>query len=105
MSRGNLVKLLEAAADDDDLRQQLQGAESYDQIRSVAEEHGFDLDAPNADDSWRAARAMARGNGDELTEEELNQVAGGVKCDVHPRMGSPERPSRTRGLLNDDGPI
>ena len=77
MSKENLVKLLEAAAKDEQLGQQLQSTSNYEEVKSLARTQGFDLgDLSEAE----AARTIGVASGEiseELSDEELELVAGG----------------------------
>jgi len=77
MSRENLVKLMEAAAADEQLMQQLQRASSYEDIKNLAAAQGFELGDVSEEE---AARMFAVATGeidDELSDEEMELVAGG----------------------------
>lgn len=79
MSKENLVKLLEAASADEQLRQKLQNTTSYEEIKSVASEHGFDLGNLSEKKAMRIY-TLATGadqEEEELSEGELDMVAGG----------------------------
>jgi predicted ribosomally synthesized peptide with nif11-like leader len=79
MSKENLVKLLEAASADEQLKQQIQNTTSYEEIKSVAGEHGFDLGDLSEEEAMRVytlATGAEQEEG-ELSEGELDMVAGG----------------------------
>jgi predicted ribosomally synthesized peptide with nif11-like leader len=68
MSLEQLKALRAATADNDQLRAELEAAQSTEEFVRVANEHGFDVmvaDMPTADD------------GDELSDAELESASGG----------------------------
>lgn len=94
MSRDNLVKLLEAASTNEKLMGQLQKAASYEEIKRVAGTNGFDLGNLSEEEAMRiySLAAGEEEEGEELSEDELDMVAGGrsmsFKIDVlRPRFG------------------
>lgn len=78
MSKENLIKLMEAAADDEQLQQQLQKAGSYDEVKSMAREQGFDLGDLSEEEAGRTMGVIAGEITEELSDEELELVAGGI---------------------------
>lgn len=105
MSKENLIKLLETATVDEQLMQQLQNTTGYEEIKSVAGEHGFDLGNLSEEEAGRTVGVVTGEVQEELTDEELEMVAGGVKCDVHPWMNSIGDLGKKKGLLTDDGTL
>ena len=78
MSKENLVKLLEAAAEDDQLMQQLQSATSYEELKSLGSEQGFDLGGLSLEEAKRTIGLLTGAvDEEELSDEELEMVAGG----------------------------
>lgn len=77
MSKENLIKLLESAAEDEQLMQQLQGASSYEAVKSLARQQGFDLGELSAEEAQRTVDVVTGAVTDELSDEELETVAGG----------------------------
>lgn len=79
MSKENLVKLLEAASTDEQLRQQLESADNFKEIKALAEQRGFDLGNLSIKEAMRLYKlAMGTTPGEgELSEGELDMVAGG----------------------------
>ena len=105
MSKQNLIKLMQAAAEDETLQQQLQKTESYEAIKNVAREQGFDLGDLSEEEARRTAGVVTGEFSEELSDEELELVAGGVKCDVHPWMNPIDDKGKKQGLLTDDGTL
>lgn len=77
MSKENLVKLLETAAEDEQLRQQLQSTSSYEEVKTLAREQGYDLDDLSEEEAGRTVGVVTGGIKEELSDEELELVAGG----------------------------
>jgi len=77
MSKENLVKLLDAAAADEQLRQQLQNTSSYDDVKSLARQQGFDLGNLSEEEAKRTVGVVTGAVTEELSDEELEMVAGG----------------------------
>lgn len=79
MSKENLIKLLEAAMADKQLRQQLESAPNYEEFKNLAGQHGFDLGSlSEAEAAQTFALAAGSELGDtELSEGQLDMVAGG----------------------------
>ena len=73
----NLVKLLEAAAADNQLMQQLQSMSSYEEVKSLAREQGFDLGDLGEEEAARTIGVATGEINEELSDEELEMVAGG----------------------------
>ena len=87
------MKLLEAAADDDQLGQQLQSASSYEEIKRLARQQGFDLGDLSEEEAQRTADVLTGQASGELSEEELELVAGGFNIGMPPTLGSGQRVS------------
>ena len=83
MSKENLVKLLEAAAEDEQLGQQLQSTSNYEELKSLAREQGFDLDDLSEEEAGRTIKVVTGAITEELSDEELELVAGGA-YDLNP---------------------
>lgn len=74
MSRENLAKLLKSAAKDEQLKARLEGTDSYDSLKSLAKERGLDISDVKEED---AATVVCVAGSKELSEDELQKVAGG----------------------------
>lgn len=92
MSKENLVKLLEAAAADEQLMKELQASENYREIKDLADARGYDLGDLSADEANRTMAALNSSTAEaELSDEQLEDVAGGylklgdIKFDVFKR--------------------
>ena len=79
MSKENLVKLLETAATDEQLGQQLQSTSSYEDIKSLAREQGFDLGDLSEEEARRTIGVITGEITEELSDEELEMVAGAAE--------------------------
>jgi hypothetical protein len=78
MSKENLLKLMQAAAKDDQLLQQIQNSANFDEVKTLAEGLGLHLGDLTVAEAQRTVDA-ATGNADgELTDEEMEMVAGGL---------------------------
>ncbi len=77
MSKENLVKLMEVAAADEQLMQKLQSADSYEVVKSLATARGFELGDLSAEEAQRTVQVLSGAANEELSEEELELVAGG----------------------------
>jgi len=77
MSKENLVKLMQAAAEDEQLGQQLQSANSYEAVKSLASEQGYELGDLSAEEAQRTVDVITGAASGELSDEELELVAGG----------------------------
>ena len=82
MSKENLVKLLEAAAADETLGQQLQSASSYEEVKDIARQQGFDLGDLSGEEAGRLIGVITGEITEELTDEELELVAGGATSNL-----------------------
>lgn len=78
MSKENLGKLLEAAGEDEQLLQQLQSVSSYEEVKNLARQQGFDLGDLSEEEAKRTIQVITGTVTEELTDEELEMVAGGV---------------------------
>ncbi len=84
MSKENLIKLFEAAVTDESLGEQLQKVQNYDEFKSVAAKHGCNLDELTESDAVKivgelaAAAEQEEKSGEELSDQELEAVAGGA---------------------------
>jgi predicted ribosomally synthesized peptide with nif11-like leader len=97
MSKENLVKLMQAAAENEQLGQQLQSASSYEEVKNLARQQGFDLGDLSAEAAGRTVDVLSGEASGELSDEELELVAGGnnfeeVKVTF----------KRFKGLIGDD---
>ena len=77
MSKQNLIKLMQAAAEDEQFEQQLQSADSYEAVKSLASERGLDLGNLSAEEAQRAADVLTGEASGELSDEEMDLVSGG----------------------------
>ena len=77
MSKENLIKLMEAAAADEQLGQQLQSAGSFEALKSLAAEHGFDLGDLSPKEAQHTIDVLTGAVTEELSDDELEMVAGG----------------------------
>ncbi|MCB0196793.1 MAG: Nif11-like leader peptide family RiPP precursor [Anaerolineae bacterium] len=82
MSKENFVKLLETAAKDEQLMQQLQSAGSFEDVKSLADQRGFDLSGLSEEEAGRTVGVMTGSVTEELSDEELEMVAGGFSFGV-----------------------
>ena len=96
MSKENLVKLLEVATADEQLGQQMQRANSYEDIKALARTQGFDLGNLSEAEAKRMIDVMTGAVTDELSDEELELVAGGNFEEVKVTF------KRFKGLIGDD---
>ena len=103
MSKENLIKLMEAAAGDEQLKQQWQSADSYEKIKNLARQQSLDLGDLSQEEAARTIGVATGVITDELSDEELELVAGGVKCDVHPWKNSIRLPKGVAGSGGDYG--
>lgn len=75
MSMQAVSRLLAAAKDDPELRQELESATEVEGLARVAADHGFDVTA----EELRAVLSQLQGEpASELGDDELAKVAGGV---------------------------
>ena len=79
MSKENLVKLLEVAAEDKQLLEQLQSASSFEEVKKLGNQQGLDLSDLSEEEAGRTVRGILGDANDELSEDELGQVAGGFE--------------------------
>ena len=102
MSKENLVKLMEAATEDEQLMQQLQSADSYEAVKTLAAAQGFDLGDLSTEEAQRTVDVLTGGASGELSEEELEMVAGGFNIGMPPTLnfniGMP--PTLKKGFSN-----
>lgn len=77
MSKKNLVKLMEAAAVNEQLRQQLQEAGSYEAIKAMASTRGFDLGDLSVEEAQRTVDVITGEASGVLSSEELALVSDG----------------------------
>ena len=86
MSKENLIKLMETAATDEQLMQQLQSADSYEAVKTLAAERGFELGDLSAAEAQRTVDVITGAASGELSEEELQLVAGGFNIGMPPTL-------------------
>ena len=86
MSKENLVKLMQVAAEDEQLQQQLQNADSYEEVKTLAQEQGFDLGDLSAAEAQRTIDVVSGAVTEELSDEELELVAGGFNIGMPPTI-------------------
>ncbi len=85
MSKENLVKLMQAAAEDEQLGHQWQSAGSYEDVKNLARGQGFDLGDLSAEAAARTIGVATGAVTEELSDKELETVAGGRKAyDLNP---------------------
>lgn len=77
MSKQTLVKLMEAAAVNEQLRQQLQEAGSYEAKKALASARGFNLGHLSLADAKRTVDVLTGEVSDNLSNEELALVSDG----------------------------
>ena len=77
MSKENLTKLVQASREDEQLAAKLQNAGSYEEIKGIAEEMNLPLGDLDAEEAQRAVGVLTGRITEELTEDELEMVAGG----------------------------
>lgn len=77
MSKENLIKLMQAAAEDEQLQQRLQNADSYETVKTLAREQGYDLGDLSEEEAGRTVGVVTGQIKEELSDEELELVAGG----------------------------
>ena len=87
MSKENLVKLLEAAAADEQLMQQLRSTSSYEEVKSLARQQSLDLGDLSEEDAGHVVRVVTGEISEELSDEELEMVAGGVGKGLPKKVG------------------
>ena len=81
MSKENLIKLMEATAEDEELKRQWQSASSYEEVKNLARQQGFDLGDLSAEEAKRTIGVVTGEITEELSDEELEMVAGGITYD------------------------
>ena len=96
MSKENLIKLMQAATEDEQLQQRLQNADSYEEVKNLANQQGFDLGDLSAENAQRAVDVITGETSEELSDEELELVAGGNFEEVKVTF------KRFKGLVGDD---
>ena len=87
MSKENLVKLMQAAAEDEQLKAQLAQADSYETVKDLAAEQGYELGNLSEEEAARTIGVATGQITEELTDEELETVAGGVKGENNAKLG------------------
>ena len=95
MSKENLVKLMQAAAKDEQLKAQLEQTDSYEGVKNLARKQGFNLGDLSAEEAKRTVGVATGEISDELSDEELELVAGGFE-EVKVTF------KRFKGLIGDD---
>lgn len=78
MSKENLVNLLKAASKDEQLRKGLEDSESYESFKSLARDRGLEIDDIDEAVAASAIYVAIRNKSEELSEEQLKSVAGGI---------------------------
>jgi hypothetical protein len=86
MSRENLIRLLDAASSDQELASELENAAGFEEVKSLAGQRGFDLGDLSAQEANRTVEMVARAAADELSDGDLEQVAGGFNIGM-PKKG------------------
>ena len=69
MSQENLVKLMQAAAEDEQLTAKLQNARSYEEVKNVAQQKGFELGDLSPEQAQRTIGVVTGQITEELTDE------------------------------------
>lgn len=82
MSKENLIKLFQDASKDDELAKELQSASDYSQLKRVASERGYDISNLKEEEAVRTLGIATGAIKDELSEEELEAVAGGFLLEI-----------------------
>lgn len=77
MSKQNLINLMQTAGEDEQLQQQLQNAGSFEALKTLAGERGLDLGDLSEEEAGRTVGVVTGEIKEELTDEELELVAGG----------------------------
>ena len=86
MSKENLVKLIETAAEDEQLGQQLQHASSYEAVKVLAAVRGLDLGDLSAEEAQRTVDVLSGTASGELSDEEMELVSGGFNIGMPPTL-------------------
>jgi predicted ribosomally synthesized peptide with nif11-like leader len=86
MSKENLIKLMQTAADDEQLLEQLQSTTTYEDVKNVAARQGLDLGDLSADEAQRTMGVITGQITEELSDEELELVAGGFNIGMPPTL-------------------
>ena len=100
MSKENLIKLMEIAGENEALKQQWQSAGSYEEIKKLASQQNLDLGDLSQEEAARTIGVVTGAVTEELSDEELELVAGGA-YDLNPNelsfnIGMP--PTLTKGF-------
>jgi predicted ribosomally synthesized peptide with nif11-like leader len=102
MSKENLIKLVKTATDDEQLLEQLQSISSYEEVKNLARQQGLDLGDLSEAEAGRTIKVVTGAITEELSDEELELVAGGA-YDLNPNDLSfnigmpPTSKNRSRG--------
>ena len=75
MSRENLIKLIQAAGEDEQLMAELQQVDSYEAVKNLARQQGFDLGDLSSAKATRTVGVITGEIKEELTDDELEMVA------------------------------
>ena len=86
MSKENLIKLMQAAAEDEQLQQRLQNADGYETVKNLARQQGFDLGDLSEEEAGRTVGVVTGEISEELSDEELELVAGGFNIGMPPTL-------------------
>lgn len=82
VSKDNLIKLFQTASKDDQLAKELQSANDYGQLQRIAGEHGCNIGDLREEEAVRTLGVATGAIKDELSEEELEAVAGGFLLEI-----------------------
>jgi predicted ribosomally synthesized peptide with nif11-like leader len=84
MSKQNLVKLMQAAGENEQLSARFQQAGSFEAVKTLATEQGFDLGDLSEAELERTVQVITGEITEELSDEELELVAGGFNIGMPP---------------------
>lgn len=88
MSKQNLIRFMQVMAKDEQLLAQFQQADNFEAIKTLAREQGLDLGDLNATESQRTVEVISGEITEELSDEELELVAGGFNIGMPPTIGN-----------------
>ena len=86
MSKQNLIKLMQTALEDEQLLARLQQADSFETVKTLAAERGLDLGNLSAEEARRTMDIFTGQISDELSDEELELIAGGFNIGMPPTL-------------------
>lgn len=104
MSKENFAKFLQATAADQQLRQKFENAKTLEDVKNLAREQGYDLGDLSSEE---AARTFDVVTGEiqkkELSEEELELVAGGLAHEHQNPAPAVNKLQRPKGIVAQYG--